>query len=177
MPSIAEATRARRGRERRRLVVGVGLVLAGALLVGLGAAGAVRGTTAKTGFVVGGVAVIAGLAAMALRAPLAERERALASVGAAVGVASLLFVWALAPAAVLSRPALTAAGTLGFLSGLAVLLGAVLAGVTTGRSDGRRHRRSNAVSWTRSGPARRARNQAADGGTTDDEVTFPLEDD
>lgn len=174
MPSIAEATRTRRDRERRRLATGLGLLVIGALLVGLGAAGSVEGTTAKTSFVIGGLAVVASLAVFAARAPLAERERALVSVGTAVSVASLLFVWALAPAAVLSRPALTAAGTLGFVSGVVVLLAAVLAGVTVDRS-GRRER--SGVAWTRSSDRRAPNGQAADGGSADDELSFPLEDD
>lgn len=177
MPSIAEATRARGGRERRRLAAGVALVLAGALFVGLGAAGTVSGTTPKTGLVVGSVAVVASLAALATGARLREHERALVAVGAAVATASVLFVLALAPAAVLTRPALTAPAGLGYLAGIAVMLAALLAGLTL--PDGRRSRRADggAVSWTRSGPDRTVREQAADGGTADDDLSFPLEDD
>lgn len=174
MPSIAEATGARRTGERRRLLGGLGLLAIGAPLVGLGAAGTVSGTSARTGAVVGPAAVLVGLVALLGRARLGERERALASVGTAVALASLLFVWLLAPPAVLSRPAVAGAGGLGYLSGLAVLLGAVLAGVTMDRPP-TESRRTPDVAWTRSTDPRASR-RAADGGQPDDR-SFPLEDD
>lgn len=176
MPSIAEATGTRGDRERRRLATGLGLLVIGTLLVGLGAAGSVEGTTVKTSVVIGGLAVVASLVVFAARAPLGEREEALASVGTAVSVASLLFVWALAPESVLSRPASIAAGTLGFMAGVVVLLAAVFAGVTVDRAGGRPE--PSDVAWTRSTDQRAPNEQAADGGhSDDDELSFPLEDD
>lgn len=165
MPSIAEATRSSRSGERRRLAAGVGLVLAGLLFVGLGAAGTVGGAP-KTGFLVGGLAVIASLAALAVRAPLRDHDRALVSVGAVIATASSLSLWALTPAAAFDRPALLAGGGLGFLAGVAVMLAALLAGVTMDRGDGSPHSGGTAVSWTRSNTG--ATRQVADGGTTDD---------
>lgn len=176
MPSIAEATRTRGERERRRLVAGLGLLFIGTLLVGLGAAGSVDGGAAKTGFVVGGLAVVASLVVFAARAPLGDRERALVAIGTAVSVAGLLFVWALAPAAVFTQPALIVAGSLGFVSGVVILLASVLAGVALDRSIARRGERSE-VAWARSGDDRGSNQQAADGGHTDDDLTFSLEDD
>lgn len=174
MPSIAEATRRRGDCERRRLATGLGLLVIGALFVGLGAAGSAAGHTAKASFVIGGLAVLASLAVFAARARLGERERGLVFVGIAVSVASLLAVWALAPAAVLSRPALAGAGMLGFVAGVVVLLAAVLAGVTVDRPV-RGERRD--VAWTRSTDRPAPNGQATDGGQADEELSFPLEDD
>lgn len=174
MPSIAEATGARRRRERRRLLLGLGLLGLGALFVGLGAAGTVSGASGKAGLVAGGLAVLVSLAALTVRADLAERERTLGSVGIAVAAASLLLVWALAPAAVLSRPALAIAGALGYLSGVAVLVAAVLAGVTLDRPSPGRHRQSRGVAWTRDDSSR---TPAADGGERDKELSSPLDED
>lgn len=157
------------------MATGLGLLIVGVLFVGIGAAGIVDGGTTITGIVFGGLATVISLAAIAVRAPLGDRERDLVFVGTAGSVASLLFLWALAPAAVLSRPALTAAGTLGFVAGVVVLLAAVLAGVTVDR-PGRRRERSG-VAWTRSTDRRGPSGQAADGGQADDELSFPLEDD
>lgn len=175
MPSIAEATRSRGDRERRRLVTGFGLLVIGAFFVGLGAAGSVEGTTVKTSLVIGGLAVVASLVVVAVRAPLGERERALVTIGTAVSVASLLLTWALAPESVGPRPASVTAGTVGFVAGVVVLLAAVLAGVTVDRAGDRPVK--SEVAWTRSTDQRAPNEQAADGGRSDDELTFPLEDD
>lgn len=174
MPSIDEATRSAGSAERRRLAAGVGLVLAGTLFVGLGAAGTVGGAP-TTGLLVGGLAVIASLAALAVRAPLRKHERALVSVGAAIGTASSLFVWALTPAAAVGRPALQAAGALGFLAGVAVMLAALLAGVTMDRGERSPRTGDPAVSWRRS--TADATRQVADGGTTDADHSVPNADD
>lgn len=175
MPSIAAATRARRSRERRRLMAGVGLLLAGALLVGLGAAGAVSGASAKTGAVVGGLAALGGLLALVARARLAERERAFVAVGVAVGLASLLFFWGLAPADLVANPSPVAvAAALGYLFGLTIVLAAVLAAVSVRPRADRAPDASATVAWRRSAPSQ---SSAADGGATDDELAFPLEDD
>jgi peptidoglycan/LPS O-acetylase OafA/YrhL len=181
MPSLADLPRARRRRERRRLATGVGLLLVGALLVGLGAAGVVRGGSVRTGVAAGGLAVWAGLLGLALRAPLAERERILTAAGAAVGLAGVLGFWAVAPADVVSGPLLAPFATaLGYLLGLAVVLAAVLAAVS-GRPTARGAASgpaasSPATAWRRStggGPS----GHAADGGSRDDDLSFPLEDD
>lgn len=178
MPSLADATRARRNRERRRLVIGVGALLAGALLVGLGTAGVVSGAPTKTGAVVGGLVVLAVLVGLLVRAPLGARERTIAGAGVGVGLASLVVVWAAAPAALLSgRTAATVVGAAGYAVGLTVVLAAVLAGVTIRRMVPRERTGSGEVSWTRSDPGTLAHERAADGGRKDEELSFPLEDD
>lgn len=165
MPSIADATRARRDRTRRRLLTGVGLLLAGALLVGLGAAGAASGLPVVTEVLVGGLAVWGALLVMAVRAPLGERERGLTAVGAAVGLAGLLAFWALAPPGTVSVLALLAG--LGFLLGLTVVLAAVLAAASlpgpVPRSTG-----PSSVSWTRTAESPGSGSRATDGGETAD---------
>lgn len=181
MPSLADATGARRRRERRRLATGVGLLVAGSLLVGLGAAGAVRAGSLRTGATAGGLAVWVGLVVLAVRAPLDEDGGTLAAAGAAVGLGGLLGFWALAPVDVFSGPVLPAfVAGFGYLLGLTVVMASVLA-AATGRAVGRRPALGSAaattpVAWTRA-PDRESGSQAADGGSTDDDLSFPLEDD
>lgn len=177
MPSIAEATGARRRRERRRLAAGVGLVLVGTVLVGLGAAGAVRAGSLRTGATAGGFASWTGLLVLALVNSLDDDERGVVAVGSAVGLAGLLGFWAFSPANVISGPALLAG--LGYLLGLSAVLATVLAAASV-RADDRRPARTSAgpstpVTWTRSA-GRDDGGAAADGGATDDDdIDFPLE--
>lgn len=174
MPSLAEVTRGRHAPERRRRLAGFGLLLVGAVLVGLGAAGTVSADSTKAGLLVGGFAVLAGLFGLAAVAPLGERERALAGAGAAVGAASLLALWALAPSAVLSRPVLILAAGFSYAAGLTVLLAAVLAGVTLDRGAPGREP-SSTSGWTRQTPGPPTGPAAADGGEAGDELDFPLD--
>lgn len=174
MPSIAEVTGGRQDHERRRRLAGFGLLLVGALFVGLGAAGVVSGASTKAGLLVGGLAVLASLFVLAAGAPLVEHERVLAAGGAALGAASLLVLWALAPAAVLSRPLLVGVAGFGYAAGLTVLLAAVLAGVSLDRWEPGREP-SSTSGWTRSAPASPTEPAAADGGEDGDELAFPLD--
>lgn len=176
MPSLAVATRAGGHRQRRRLVAGVGLLVAGGLFIGLGAAGVVNGASTKTGVVVGGAAVVISLITLSLRIPLGGRARTAAAAGAAVSAAGLLAVWALAPPAVLSRPLITGAGAAVYLAGLGVLLSSMLAEAALDPAVTDGHRRAGEVSWTRTERDRTARNQATDGGSSEDDLSFPLED-
>lgn len=177
MPSLADATRTGGDRQWRRLVAGVGLLVAGGLFIGLGAAGVLHGASTKTGVVVGGGAVVLSLIALSLRIPLGGRARAAAAAGAAVSMAGLLAVWALAPPAVLSRPLITGAGVFVYLAGLGVLLSSMLAEAALGPAFTGGRRRAGEVSWTRTERDRGARNQATDGGSSEDDLSFPLEDD
>lgn len=177
MPSIAEATRSRGADGHRRLVAGLGLVLVGAVLVGLGAAGTAGGPAPTTGLVVGGLALLGCLWAVAARVPLHRRERALAAVGSTVAAASLLALWPLAPGGALPRSALTVGAGLVYAIGLTVLLAAVLAGMTLpGRAEPGQPT-SSSVAWTRSSSPSAGEPRAADGGTAEDDLSFPLEDD
>lgn len=175
MPSIAEATRSRRDAGHRRVVAGLGLVLVGAVLVALGAAGTTGGSA--SGLAVGGLALLVCLWVVASRAPLASRERRLAAGGSVVAAASLLSLWAVPPAGVSLQHTLTVGAGLGFAVGLTVLLAAVLAGMTLpgrGRVD---QSAASSVAWTRSSSPSAGEPRAADGGTAEDDLSFPLEDD
>lgn len=175
MPSIAEVTRGTRIRRRRRLALGVGLVLIGAFLTGLGAAGAVSGSALRTGLLVGGLAVLVSLWWFALRTPLRERERSMAIAGTATATASLLGLWIFAPASILPQSVLVLAIGFVYATGVTVLMAAVLAGLTLPERGPRRDTTSGAVSWTRSDSGASRDRQAADGGATDDDLSFPLE--
>lgn len=175
MPSIAEVTRGSRVRQRRRLALGVGLVLLGAFLTGLGAAGAVSGSALRTGLLVGGLAVLVSLWWFVLRTPLRDRERSMAIAGTATATVSLLGLWILAPASVLPPSVLVLAVGIVFVIGVTVLMAAVLAGLTLPDRGPGRDSTSRAVSWTRSDAGGSPDRQAADGGATDDDLSFPLE--
>jgi peptidoglycan/LPS O-acetylase OafA/YrhL len=175
MPSIAEVTGGSRVRRRRRLALGVGLVLMGAFLTGLGAAGAVSGSALRTGLLVGGLAILASLWWFALRTPLRERERSMAIAGTTAATASLLGLWILAPASVLPQSVLVLAIGLVYAIGVTVLMAAVFAGLTLPERGPRRDSMSGAVSWTRSDAGTNTDRQAADGGATDDDLSYPLE--
>lgn len=176
MPSIAEATQSHGPDGHRRLVAGIGLVLVGAVLVGLGAAGTAGGSASKIGLTIGGLALLVCLWFVALRLPLHRRERAMAAAGSTVAAASLLSFWALVPAGALPQSALTAGTGLLYAIGLTVLLAAVLAGITLPDRNRARQSTSSSVAWTRSTSQSASEPRAADGGTTEDDLSFPLED-
>lgn len=174
MPSIAEATESHGPDGHRRLVAGLGLVLVGAVLVGLGAAGTTGGSAPTTGPVIGGFALLGCLWVVASRVPLRGLERGIAAAASVAAAASLLSLWALAPARAFTGSALTVGAGLGFAIGLTVLLAAVLAGMTLpGRGSANR---SSSVAWTRSASQSDREARAADGGTAEDDLSFPLED-
>lgn len=169
MPSIAEATRASGDGSRRRLVVGMAFVLIGSLLVGVGAAGTVRGATIPTGLSVGGLAVVGCLTLLAARATRGRRERAVAFLGAMISGVSLVFPWAMGSVVGGLWSVLTAG--VGFTIGLTVLLAAVLAGVTLDRGDRTGPSPSSPVAWTRSESDNPTSQPATDGGTAEDEYS------
>lgn len=176
MPSIAEAMRTRGVDGYRRLLAGLGLVLVGAVLVGLGAAGTVGGASPTTGLTVGGLALLVCLWFVALRVPLHRRERGMAAAGSTVAAASLISLWALVPTGVLPQSALTVGTGLVYAIGLTVLLAAVLAGVTLPGRGPADQSTSTSVAWTRSSSQSAGEPRAADGGTAEDDLSFPLED-
>jgi len=167
VPSIAEVARARRGRERRRLFLGGGCLVVGALLVGLGAAGALSAASVRTQLIAAGAAVLVGVLVLAWRAALDEGERAVVAVGTAVAIASLLAYRGLAPAAdvPVHDPALLVTG-ITYLGGLAVTLAAALAASSL-PSPGQRPARSvEPVAWRRTSDEGDSPAAAADGGET-----------
>lgn len=176
MPSLAEATQSRATDGHRRLVAGLGLVLVGAVLVGLGAAGTGGSPAPKTGLVIGGLALLVCLWIVAARVPMYRRERAMAAAGSTVAAASLLALWSLAPAMAASHSALTVGAGLVYAIGLTVLLAAVLAGMTSPGRSAAGQSTSSSVAWTRPSSPSSSDPRAADGGTTDDDLSFPLED-
>lgn len=177
MPSIAEVNRNGRGRYRSLFALGLGLVLVGAFLAGLGAAGTVRGSTVRTGLMVGGLAVLLSLWGFAARISLGQRERSMAVAGTMAGVASLLSLWVFSSGEVFPQTMLIVAVGLIYSIGITVLLSAVLAGVTLPDQGVGRAPTSRNVAWTRSAPESRERRQAADGGTEEDDLSRPSKDD
>lgn len=175
MPSISEATQASSGQRRRRIAAGLGLLLAGALFVGLGAAGAANAGSLRTGALIGGLAVLCCVVLLADRASLGERERSVAAVGAAVGLAGLFVFWGLPDGGSALDAAVLGSATV-YAFGVAVILGAVLANVTLRTADPRQFA-SDEVAWTRSDAAGGPSEATADGGTPDDDITSPFDDD
>lgn len=179
MPSIAEATRARRGRRRRRIAAGVGLLLTGALLVAVGAAGAASAETIRNGAVVGGLAVLVCIVMLADRAPLGETERNVAAVGALFGLAGVFLFWAVTPGETGSASGALFASII-YLAGVVVLGAAVLAAVTS-PSPAVERLSAESVTWERGEPSSTVgsvENDATpDGGAPDDEPSVsPNED-
>lgn len=175
MPSISEATRSSTGQRRRRIAAGIGLLLTGALFVGLGAAGVVNAGSVRTGALIGGLAVLCCVVLLADRASLGERERSVAAVGAAVGLAGLFVFWALPDGGGALETAVLGSATV-YAFGIAVMVGAVLANVTMRTSDSGQLG-SDEVTWERTRSASGPSEAAADGGGADDDLAFPLDDD
>lgn len=175
MPSLDAAIGHRRPDRRYRLVVGFGLFVAGTVLVGLGVAGATDAQSVPSGVFTGGLAALGGLFVLAVRAPLSEPERTSAAVGVAVGLASLLFLWGMAPA---DQPIVASVGVvvgvLGYLVGSAVVLAAVLSAVTSRQT--RQSIPSRSVRWRRRESAVDD-SPTADGGSSGDDIALPVEED
>lgn len=176
MPSIAEVSRDSRGRYRRLVALGFGLVLIGAFLVGLGAAGTVSGFTVKTGLTIGGLAVLISLWGFAARIPLRPGERSMAVAGTMAALASLLSLWGLSSSGILPQTMIVSAVGLIYAIGITVLLSAVLAGITLPEHGLDRASTSEPVSWTRSPSESRKPRQTADGGTVEDDLPSPFDD-
>lgn len=177
MPSIADATQTRSGRERWHLAAGVGLLLLGTLFAGLGLAGAVGVTSVRSVGAIGGLAGLAGLLTLVARTPLDDHEAIAAVIGLGIGFAGVSSFWIVTPVEL--SPGLLAmpiASIFGYLVGVAIVLAAVLAAVSIRPSSGHRSNESPTVGWTRSDEGQHAHQPSADGGREEDDLSFPLDD-
>lgn len=176
MQSIADATGGHSHPNRRRLVAGVGLVLAGAIIGGLGLAGMLGAATVRGGLAAVGLAVLVGWVALAARAPLNERERAIAAVGLLVGFAAVSIFWAVTPSDVAADPSiLTILSGLAYMAAVTLVMAAVLAVVSVRVVPRSKQSNPSTTRWERtvgSNPPQ----HSTDGGEDEEELSFPLQD-